>query len=776
MISPSDQLKILIVEDDINSAFILQTILTRAGYHVLPVATDGQLALKKVDSESPELILMDITLPGGFDGIETAQLIKQKRDIPIIYLTGHTSEEVIRRVKETTPFGFILKPYSPKSVLITTEMALHKAMVEREAHETKNRLAVTLGSLRDAVLSTDEKGWVTYLNPAAEQHLQIKSNEAVGISIDTLLNLYKPNHPFEKIASFLTFLSTNSENQTPLPYVLSIGRENEKRWVHLQVNPLLNVHRRINGYVVVISDLTERFYFEKNNRMLASALTSIEDGVLIAEANAYKNDFNIVYLNQGLEKLTHYKAKELLGNSIKCLFCEGFEPRLKNALYEVPHLEQSISEDTLMQRKDHKNLMTNWSISPFYDEEKLIRHLVVIIRDVTRLRQMEENFRQSQKIEAIGRLAGGIAHDFNNLLSVINGYSDLLKVSLDKTSTAYPYVINIHEAGQRGADLVSQLMMFSRQEIKQEKELLDLKTVASNTLRMLSHWLGKQIKLKIYLDNNLWPVWSQPTYIDQILVNLCVNAKDAMPQGGTLTVSIKNFEYSGESLNAPLGVGRYVVIVVGDTGMGISAEIQKKMFEPFFTTKPIGQGTGLGLSTVYGIVKQHSGYIQVQSALNQGSTFNIYLPIAREENNPPLPKKTTLSQPTAYDRATVAIVYEDLAWVECLRNLLMSSDCALIHSKNLEEFTEILAKQAIDLLVIDATMVENLLKISEKKLMLNKVPLLVLPNTSVDMGNLVKENRLGSLYFNCTIPDDLAVNEAYKRIKGLLDAKLTQEV
>ena len=750
--SSINSLKILIVEDDINSAFILQTILTRAGYRVLPIATDGNMALNKIDTDDPELILMDITLPGGIDGIETAKLIKQKRDIPVIYLTGQSSEEVIQRVKQTTPFGFILKPYAPKSVLITTEMALHKAAVEKEARETKNRLAVTLGNLRDSVISTDDNGFVSYLNQSAEKHLQMPSAIAVGLQINGLLNLYEAQYPFRKIETFKEFLPNTSHNKGKISYVLSFGKDGEKRLVFVKVNEICDIYNKLTGYVIVLSDFTDQFYFEKNNRMLASSLASIDDGVIVAESNAENEEFNIVYSNNSFGYITGYAPNELIGKPIDFLFCENFDKKLKQSLQEVATLENSISDDTIFVRKDGRTILTNWSISPFYDEDNLIRHIVIIIRDVSNVRQMEETIRQSQKIEAIGRLAGGIAHDFNNLLSVINGYSDILKANLDSKSPYYQYILSISEAGHRGADLVNQLMTFSRHETssKQDYTILNINTIATNTIRMLSSWIGKDVDIKTLFQSDLWPIKSQETYIDQILVNLCVNAKDAMPNGGTLTIELKNFECIDEKNVFPFCSGKYVVMSVGDTGVGIDDEIQKKIFEPFFTTKPIGKGTGLGLSTVYGLVKKHGGYIRVNSKLGVGSVFEIYIPA--DESFASITAEKHDNKHKASN--SVAIMCSNASLVNCLKNLLIVNSYSILFPKTIEELVATTENDGLIACIIDKLYANELLSKSNIN---QNITIIIQDNQS-------KDNIHHSLNNVKIISDDLAITEVYDLI------------
>jgi len=261
-----------------------------------------------------------------------------------------------------------------------------------------------------------------------------------------------------------------------------------------------------------------------------------------------------------------------------------------------------------------------------------VGRLVIVNRDITARKSLEEQFRQAQKMEAVGRLSGGIAHDFNNILGVIIGYAEILQDKLEPENAFRTCADEILQAGRRAASLTRQLLAFSRQQVLAPR-VLELNTVVVDTENMLRRVIGEDIELNTFLSADLGRVKADQTQLEQVILNLAVNARDAMTDGGTLTITTENTELDAAAVrhySYPVKPGRYVLLSVRDTGVGMDVDTQAHIFEPFFTTKQKGQGTGLGLATVYGVVKQSDGYIHVQSEVGVGTTFRIYLPLVDE--------------------------------------------------------------------------------------------------------------------------------------------------
>ncbi len=330
---------------------------------------------------------------------------------------------------------------------------------------------------------------------------------------------------------------------------------------------------------------------------------------------------------------------------------------------------------------------------------------IAVFKDMTERSLLERQFRQAQKKEAIGQLSGGIAHDFNNLLGVILGYSDILQLQLEPSSKAYRNAEQIKKAGQRAASLTRQLLAFSRQQVL-EPTIMGLNTIVVDAEKMLRRLIGEHIELRVVLDPDLGRVKADQGQMGQIILNLAVNARDAMQRGGTLTIETANIVVDDSYVrqHPPMSAGSFIMLRVTDTGVGMDAETQARIFEPFFTTKGPGKGTGLGLATVYGVVKQSGGFLWVRSKPGQGTTFEILLPRVDE------PIATVAATPHSAGShrgsETVLLVEDEAALRELILEMLRQEGYAVLEATNAVEAIEV-AQQAprkIDLLLTDVVM------------------------------------------------------------------------
>jgi two-component system cell cycle sensor histidine kinase/response regulator CckA len=346
--------------------------------------------------------------------------------------------------------------------------------------------------------------------------------------------------------------------------------------------------------------------------------------------------------------------------------------------------------------------------TPLHNSGVAVLGCVEVLRDITERKRMEEQLRQSQKMEAIGHLAGGVAHDFNNLLTAITGYSDLLLIRLREGDRLRKHVLEIKKAGERAASLTRQLLIFSRRQVL-VPHVLDLNAVVANTDKMLRRLIGEDIDLLTVPGPGLGRVKADPGQVEQVILNLVLNARDALPQGGKLTIETSNVDLDESYTRSHIDVtpGHYVMLAVSDTGCGMDAETLSHIFEPFFTTKEEGKGTGLGLATVYGIVKQGSGHIWVSSDPGQGTTFKIYLPRVEEGAEPVRPGFAAGEVPRGTE--TVLLVEDDVIVRDLVREVLQSSGYTVLEASGASQALRIgerCAPQPIHLMLTDVVMPE----------------------------------------------------------------------
>ncbi len=369
-------------------------------------------------------------------------------------------------------------------------------------------------------------------------------------------------------------------------------------------------------------DITKRKRAEAENARLMTAIEQSADEVMITDIQG-----NIEYVNPAFTRITGYSREEALGQNPRILKSGRQDTEFYDHLWKTILRGEVWHGEVVNRRKDGSLYTEEMDIAPVRNHQGGITHFIATKQDVTARLQLEEQFRQAQKMEAVGRLAAGVAHDFNNLLTVINGYSQLL---LDRLEPQSPFRVNVTEvlkAGESATALTRQLLAFGRRQVLAPK-VLDLNETVRNLQKTLLRLIGEDVECRTALQADLWKVRADPGQIEQIIMNLAVNARDAMPQGGTLTVETANIDLDATYASTHSGItpGCYVVLSMSDTGVGMDGETQARIFEPFFTTKEPGKGTGLGLAMVYGIVKQSGGHIWVYSEPGKGSTFKIYLP------------------------------------------------------------------------------------------------------------------------------------------------------
>ena len=397
---------------------------------------------------------------------------------------------------------------------------------------------------------------------------------------------------------------------------------------------------------------------------------------------------------ENVQESLGYAAEELAGGLARWIELVHPEDRegLQRELARARETRGAFYLEYRIRRKDGEYLHVEDRGYPWNDSSGGPARLVGFVVDVSELKSLEEQLRQTQKMEAVGRLAGGIAHDFNNLLSVILGYSELILEELPAEERWRPELVQIRDAGDRAKALTRQLLAFSRRQVLQPS-VLDLAAVIQRMEDLLRPLIGEDVNVRVVLAPDLGRVRFDPGQIEQIILNLAINARDAMPQGGRLSIEATNVELDEEyaRTHADAQPGPHVMLAISDDGVGMDAATQARLFEPFFTTKKLGKGTGLGLSTVYGIVRQSGGNIWVYSEVGKGTTFKVYLPAVQEAVSPPAPSPRPAATPAS---GTILVVEDEDGVRELIRTVLAQAGYEVFAARDGREALELFESRA----------------------------------------------------------------------------------
>jgi PAS domain S-box-containing protein len=460
-----------------------------------------------------------------------------------------------------------------------------------------------------------------------------------------------------------------------------------------------------DGISVFSSDITGRKRSEDSLRLRDRAINAANQGILITDAQTGDNP--IIYASPGFERITGYTADEVLGRN--CRFLQGPETDSQTVLRvrEAIRAGESCTVEMLNYRKDGTPFWNELSISPVRDDANKLTHFVGVQADISARRLMGEQLRQAQKMESVGRLAGGVAHDFNNMLTIIMGCSDIVLGGMEADDPSYELLKEVKSASERAASLTRQLLAFSRQELI-APQAMNLNDVVAHTKTMLQRLIGEDIELTFSLKPDLPTIRADRGQLEQILVNLAVNARDAMPQGGDLAIETKAVLKTELDVKHRMNAGadEYVVLDVSDTGCGFDPKLADRLFEPFFTTKGIGDGTGLGLAVVHGIVTQTGGFVDVRTEQNKGSQFRIFLPVVPDDK----PAITADERPPSFELkhgTERVLLVEDESGLRAFAHKVLT-DCGyqVLDAADGQHAIQLASRQeeAIDLLVTDVVM------------------------------------------------------------------------
>ena len=456
-------------------------------------------------------------------------------------------------------------------------------------------------------------------------------------------------------------------------------------------------------FVAIIRDITEQHRMIEDLLLRDRAIAEVGTGVLITDAK--NGETAIIYANAAVAKMTGYEVEEMLGLNPR--FLQGDDrdqPALDNIRSAISRAVP-VHETLRNYRKDGSRFISEVTISPIFDDAGEATHFVGVQSDVTSKLDMEERLRQSQKMDAIGQLTGGIAHDFNNLLTVVIGNNELLEERLKDDEFSRALLDDVTSAAESGAKLTSQLLSFARKQPLAPKSV-DLNAFVRGLSDMLSRTLGEHIKLTLKLAENSGSPFADPSQIQNALLNLAINARDALPDGGDLTIETSTVYFDAEMAQErdEIAPGRYVRLSISDTGTGMPPDIQSRVFEPFFTTKETGNGTGLGLSMVHGFAKQSGGHLEIYSEVGHGTSISLYLPDATEVEHSAV-DESHAAPPVEKGGEIILVVEDDPRVRKTTINRLNHLGYATLQAGTGQQALDILAENArVDLVFSDMVM------------------------------------------------------------------------
>jgi two-component system cell cycle sensor histidine kinase/response regulator CckA len=671
---------LLVLSPDLNVLSANRTFLE--GFHVPPEKVIGQPLPEVIQAEGPPGRIIDAT--GLGNGPHDVLL-----DLAALGGTG------------TRPTRLTLTEISSGQgkgrLLLTVEDQTESERLRAAAEASERRLRELVQSIDAIVWEADAKTHqFTFVSRRAEQILGYPVEQWLTQADFWVEHL----HPLDREQALGARLKAMAEGRDHSLEYRVLAADGRQVWLHDTTHVVLDAERRPIQLRGVAIDSTKEEQAQAERMLLITAIEQSAEGIVITDARG-----TIEYVNPAFSRVSGYSRAEALGKNPRILKSGKQDESYYRKLWTTI-LGGEIWQDEITNcRSDGRLYTERMTIAPVRDQRGEITHFIAVKAEVTERKRLEQQLRQAQKMEAVGRLAGGVAHDFNNMLTIISGYSGLLLEHPDMVEPLRAYVNEIRGASGRAASLTRQLLAFSRQQVLAPR-VLDLNAVVANIEKMLKRLIGEDIDLVTVLGESLWPIKADPGQLEQVLLNLVVNARDAMPNGGVLTLETSNVEMDSTFAQShfPHTPGPYVLLAVSDTGMGMDAETQARIFEPFFTTKEKGKGTGLGLAMVYGIVKQSGGYIWVYSEVGKGTAFKIYLPRSEDEVDEAIPGRSGVDAQQGTE--TLLLVEDEEAVRTLVRNVLRKKGYRVLEASQGEEALEFseLYRGRIDLLVTDVVM------------------------------------------------------------------------
>ncbi|MFN6478078.1 response regulator [Nostoc sp. DedQUE07] len=615
-------IKVLLVEDNPGDVLLLQELfkeVTTVIVELMPVERLYE-ALNYLTNEIFDVILLDLSLPDS-QGLQTFVMAhNQAKATPIIVLTGINDETLATRAMQKGAQDYLVKGQVTGDLLVRSmRYAIERQQADNALRQSEERFRVALKNSPIFVYNQDRDLRYTWVyNPPS------------GLTVEKILGKQDldivPIEDAQRLVAIkrgvlTTGIGTREE--------VSITIKDTTRYYDLTVEPLRNETQEIVGVTCASIDISERQAALRDRKLAqekireqAALLDVTTDAICVRDLNN-----QIIFWNKGAETLYGWQATEAWGKNASELLYDEPSPEIEAALLQAISKGKWQGELTKLTKMNKEVLVASrWTL--VCDEQGKPKSILTVDTDITEKKHLEAQLFRAQRLESIGTLASGIAHDLNNILTPILAGAQLLPLKFPNADERTRHLLEILEINaRRGADLVKQVLSFARG-VEGKHITLQLKHIIVEIAKILKETFPKSIEISTNVPQDLWMVSGDSTQLHQVLMNLCVNARDAMSNGGTLSISAENMliDANYARMNLEAKEGPYIVITVSDTGVGIPKQMLDRIFEPFFTTKDVGQGTGLGLSTVLGIVKSHGGFVNVYSELASGTSFQVYLP------------------------------------------------------------------------------------------------------------------------------------------------------
>lgn len=659
-VGEGDKGVILVVDDDEFSRDLMQRRLTRAGFRVV-TAEGGEPALRLVEERRFDLVLLDILMPdiGGLEVLATIRKDHTPSHLPIIMLTSKNDGDDIAESFRIGANDFVTKPFEFRALVarIDTHIARQRAEsvvrqvqenLERhveartaelrnanaELTEARNILTDALEAIGDGFVLWDRDGRLVACNQNFRELFGKNAGAVVpGAGFCELIRLQAESGALRSANGRVEEWIAERLERHDDPQISVEEELTDGGWI--RVRESRSGTGRTVGLYTDITDIKRREIalktFAQTNRRLAAAVNATSSAVLITDPRRPGNP--TVFANPAFTTMTGWPVEEALGRNRKFLNGPETDPEVLAELDAAMHEGRSAKVELGLRARNGRRFWAEVNASPIRDNEGKVTNWVIIHSDITARKETEEQLLQSQKMELIGQLTGGLAHDFNNLLTVVLGNLEfaLGSDSVHDAETARQLQIAF-DAGRRGAELTKRMLAFARRQALAPKTT-DLGQMVAGFEEFLGRSLGAGVDIRTEVVDNVWPVLIDQSQMENAILNLAVNARDAMPRGGTVKLQVANCTLSGltDAGGQEMPAGDYVCVSVADTGFGMSPDILRKAVQPFFTTKESGKGTGLGLSMVYGFATQSRGHMRIESAPGEGARIELYFPRATED-------------------------------------------------------------------------------------------------------------------------------------------------